>query len=136
VSRDHAPGNPVTAHLLSQIEDPSLRSFTVAWDSLEWMAIEAYRNQSQDRGSEERYLELRTEILKVYPHWESEFVLHSEAGSKPEGELNPFRRILAVTTLQGLWEAWDLMRCFPQARETLNLYLIDRLHQSLEEADA
>ncbi len=51
--------NPVTASLLSRLEDKPLHTFVASWDSLEQLAVAAYRDQQHDLAREAQYRKLR-----------------------------------------------------------------------------
>jgi hypothetical protein len=126
---EHA--NPVTASLLSRLEDDALRAFIQAWDALEEMAVEAFRDQLQDPDRQEKHSKLRKDLFKMYPGWEAVFkeVGRSQLEGKRNLAVDPFQSLLNVSALDGLQANWELMRCFPQAREVLNLYPLERLEQ-------
>ena len=123
------PANPVTESLLSRLEDGALRTYVEAWDTFERMAIEAYRDQRDDVERQTRYSKLRGQLLNAYPRWEAalDSASTSLAAETQDPWPNPFRCLLNISIVSELQVNWELMRCFPQAREALNIYLLGRL---------
>ena len=122
-------GNPVSASLLSRLKDQQLHHFVAHWDSLEQLAVSAYRDQQQDSEREARFHDLLSRLLQAYPRWENALgeALQSIRSQSPGAELDPFARILQASSLSELQGDWEFMRCFPQAREAINLYLLERI---------
>ena len=123
------PGNPVSASLLSRIEDEQLHNFVANWDTLEQLAVAAYGDQQHDAARELRYRKLISTLRKTYPHWEKALRQALEdifPHSRGEDQ-NPFTHILSASSLVVLQADWELMRRFPHAREAINVYLLERL---------
>ena len=121
--------NPVTASLLSRLEDEPLHRFVATWDELEQLAVAAHRDRQHDGVQETRYRKLLVRLLEDYPRWENELGQALESLLPPSmgEEEDPFSRILSAASLDVLQADWDLVRCFPQAREAINVYLLERL---------
>jgi pimeloyl-ACP methyl ester carboxylesterase len=122
-------GNPVSASLLSRLKDEPLHNFVANWDALEQLAVAAYRDQQHDAAREARFRELLSKLLEAYPRWENALsrVLQSIFPLPRGEEQDPFARILSGSSLAVLQNDWELMRSFPQAREAINVYLLERL---------
>jgi hypothetical protein len=129
MSTNHGPGNPVTVSQLSRLDDDARHTLVEAWNALERIAVDAYRDHRNNAERRAQHSRLRGVLLKSYPGWETgiEDARRSQAAPGQNSEHHPFRQILNVSSLDGLQDDWQLKRCFPQAREALDVYLLDRL---------
>jgi hypothetical protein len=125
-------GNPVTASILKHIKDQSLITFVSAWDDLEEIIIQTYRNKNADKQDRTTFIDLHRFLVSNYSRHKNKLQLYWRQ-SHIKGEttlIDPFERVLAETNLVNFIGNGEVLRCLPAAREAINHYLLDLSQQS------
>jgi len=120
--------NPVTRHLLENIDDPDLAEFAVAWDALEEQVVRIYRAAACPPAEAAAFERGLQSTAVSYLRWAEALAPHWRAASV-EGapvEEDPFDRILRTGGAKDVIGNWSLMRALPAAREALNHLLLER----------
>jgi hypothetical protein len=130
-------GNPVTARLAAGIEDDELLGFIRLWDQLERLVVEVYRGGRATRSQRAFYKSLRKQLSRAYPRWEPDLAGYrlelQAAGSITHGD--PFGRILAVRHADEFFQTRTPIELLPDARQTLNHFLLDLIDPGSLAAD-
>ncbi len=120
--------NPVTRHLLENIDDPDLAEFAMTWDALEEQIVRLYRTGACPPAEAAAFDRSLSSTVASYPRWAEPLARHWRAASvdgAPADE-DPFGRILRIGGAKDVIRNRSLMRTLPAAREALNHLLLER----------
>lgn len=123
--------NPVTRGLLKQLHDRKLNAFVEAWDSLETLIVEIYKQKSLSFTQQEEFFSLQEELRKQYKLQEGQLA-YFWSKTKVKGEpvtQDPFAALIETPAAKSFVENWDAMRTLPLAREALNQMLMARIEK-------
>jgi len=120
--------NPVTRRLLDDVDDPALAELALAWDALEELVVQIYRQGGCSSSQAAEFtrrrrrcrLAVRPWLRHLDPHWRAVRVAGDPATK------NPFEAVLAVDHAEEVCGNWALMQQLPAAREALNGLLLAR----------
>ncbi|HKY84719.1 MAG TPA: hypothetical protein VJ160_07835 [Anaerolineales bacterium] len=120
--------NPVTRHLLENIDDPDLAEFAVAWDVLEEQVVRIYRAAACPPAEAVAFERGLQSAAASYPRWAEALAPHWRAASVEAALVkeDPFDRILHTGGAKSVIGNGPLIRTLPAAREALNHLLLER----------
>ena len=131
------PVNPVTASLAARIDDRQLLDLVHLWDRLEAMVIAVYRAGKADRRQRRAHRSLRRLLLAAYEQWEPALTPYrvelEEQGAQRERD--PFREILRYRQIEEMIGSQAAIEALPDARQTLNHFLLAQVNPDPESVD-
>ena len=115
--------NPVTRHLLLQLNDPDLTAWIEAGDQLEDLVVRVYKRGRRFEAT--TFARLRRTLRRGYPAHKRLFEPHwAEAG------VDPFEAVLDRRGAAAFVGDWAGMQTLPTAWQAINLGLLDLSHRS------
>ena len=118
--------NPVSRHLLQDINDPRLIEWVRLWDRFEALIIRLYRQGAAGPGDRLRYRWLRWRLQRGYPRWRPALARYW-SGRLAGGErltADPFQQLLDRHSASAFTTDWLALQLLPAGREAINAYLL------------
>jgi hypothetical protein len=122
--------NPVTRSLTKQLADPLVMEFVARWDEFEDLIIRVYRAKQATPEDAAEHRRLRDWLSQAYLQWQDDLRRHWSHASA-SGEItreDPFRRLISFDTAEDFVGNWAVMQMLPDAREALNVMLLDLIN--------
>ena len=127
--QDEKPmSNPFTRFLTGDLVDESLIEFIGYWDRVEALVISIYKNDAAAARDEREFEKVWKWLNRHYSGWESILrpYWNQSKGGERNGREDPFARLLAIGSAAEIVGNWALMQALPEAREALNLFVLNR----------
>jgi len=123
--------NPVTQALLKELKEPELDKFVEAWDTLNDLIIEIFKQKSTTFEQQETYFEVQEKLQTSYAKLKKQLEPFWRATRVKDGLIvgDPFQTLLEKQSAKEYVENWDAMRTLPAAREALNQMLMARIER-------
>ena len=126
--------NPVTQNLLDQLPGNAIAEFVLAWNNLEFHAIQMYRNKFASPQSETEFDDTLSQLATQYPKWQASLETHWQ-GTTIKGQPlleDPFQKLIGISPPEWV-DHWEAMQTLPAAREALNNFLVELIEDAVDQ---
>jgi len=123
--------NPVTQHLIGQIDNKDINSLVEHFDVLEVMIIQIYKTKNASRKDERLYRRVKHWMQKHYKTWQNDLEPYwrkTTINNLPVSE-DPFLALVEPAKAGDFTDNWLLMQTIPPARQALNEWLLGMVQE-------